>query len=354
MKIYVYPADDYGCGHYRMMWPAAAVRDLRGMDVTVIPTSGETQIAGITDPRGGLKKVIYPPDADVIVFQRPTHRFLALAIPMLREEGVACVVDMDDDLRTIHPNNPAFVSLHPRGGHTMHTWRNAAESCRNATLVTVSTPALVERYASHGRVRVIPNRIPQAFLDIEHSDSTLIGWGGSVHSHPNDLQVIGAGVARVVADGTDFKVIGTGEMVAKHLGLPPTIPATGLVPFHDWGHTLTQLGIGIAPLADTVFNAAKSWLKPLEYAAVGVPWVGSDRVEYRRLHDRGCGIVVEKPREWERALRSLVNDDARRADLSAQGREVAAELTIEGGVDTWYEAWSAAWRMERVGDLVTS
>jgi glycosyltransferase involved in cell wall biosynthesis len=335
-----------------MMWPAAAVRDLRGVDVRIIPASANTQIAGVVRGKK-LVDVMHPPDADVIVFQRPTNVFLSQAIPLLRSKGIACVVDMDDDLRTIHPSNPAFDALHPNRGPKIHSWHNAAEACKKATLITVSTPALARRYGTDGRTFVIHNRVPKEFLDVEHEDSTLIGWGGSVHSHPNDLQVIGAAVSRLVTAGSKFQVIGNGEDVGRILGLNGSASATGLVRFHDWATTLTQLGVGVAPLADTVFNQAKSWLKPLEYSAAGVPWVGSDRVEYRRLHELGCGVVVEKPREWEGALRKITRDEAWRRELSDRGRNVAANLTFERGVDLWYAAWSRAMQLERIGDLIS-
>src|SRR5689334_24701002 len=45
--------------------------------------------------------------------------------------------------------------------------------------------------------------------------------------------------------------------------------------FDAWPRALSALGIGLAPLADSTFNRAKSWLKPLEMAAVGVPCVMS-------------------------------------------------------------------------------
>lgn len=346
MKVYVFPADTYGCGHYRMIWPATAVKELYDVDVQIIYPNEVTQIAGVIGGGNRLKSVSFPEDADVLVFQRPTHAFLAQAIPMMRERGVAVVVDIDDDLRTIHPYNPAFMQLHPKN-QSAHSWQNAATGCKHATLVTCSTPALLDRYAVHGRGRVLHNRVPRTFLDVEHEDSTIVGWAGSTHSHPNDLDVMGAAIAKLVADDYDFKVVGSGEGIMKLLALryPPVM--TGVIDFKEWPVEVTQLGIGVAPLADTAFNAAKSWLKPLEYAAVGVPWVASDRNEYRRLHKLGCGVVVDRPREWEWQLRKLLTDDGWRQELSDRGRAVAATLTIERGAEEWYEAWTYAYQLQK-------
>lgn len=340
MRVYVYPADDFGCGHYRMIWPAAEVHKISDFDVAIV-TSENARIGAHLDSQGRITQVIYPQDADIVVFQRPTHRYIAAAIPLLRQRGVTVVVDMDDDLRTIHPANPAFVMLHPKNSG-MHTWQNASAACREASMVTVSTEALARRYGSHGRVRVIHNTVPESFLKVEHTDSDLLGWGGSAHSHPNDLSVVGSSIARLVSEGTQFRVVGSGTDVARLMNLNDNPDETGIVRFHDWASELTQIGVGIAPLADTAFNEAKSWLKPLEYSAVGIPWVASDRTEYRRLHGLGCGSVVERPREWERELRRLLESSDLREDMSGRGREVASELTIERYAERWHDAWLAA------------
>jgi glycosyltransferase involved in cell wall biosynthesis len=346
VKIYVYPADTYGCGNYRMIWPAEAVAtSYPEIDVKIVFPNEDTQIRGSIGPGNRIKDVSWPPDADVLVFQRPTHVFLAQAIPLMREAGVTVVVDMDDDLRTIHPSNPAFLQVHPKS-NTAHNWQNAAIGCKHASLVTCSTPALVERYAPHGRGRWLPNKIPRRFLEVEHEDNVTIGWGGSMHSHPNDMAPVGAAVANLVGEGYDFKVVGQGAGVMKALSLRYPPIATGMIQFEDWPDVLTTIGVGIAPLADTAFNAAKSWLKPLEYAAVGVPWVASNRNEYRRLHTLGCGVVVDRPREWEAALRRILEDDAWRRELSNRGREVAATLTIEESAKDWCEAWTYAHQLQ--------
>lgn len=346
MKVYVYPADTYGCGHYRLKWPSTAVGACYPEFDVKIMDEPDGQMGARLARDGRVLDVIYPEDADIVVLQRCTHSYLSQSVPLLRERGVTVVIDMDDDLRTIHPSNPAFMMLHPKNG-SLHTWQNAVYSCKYASLVTVSTEALARRYGAHGRVQVIHNGTPESFLKIEHHDSDVIGWGGSAHSHPNDPPVVGSSVARLMASGVDFQVVGSGDHVAKLMALDRQPEATGVVPFEDWPTELTRLGVGIAPLADTAFNQAKSWLKPLEYAAVGVPWVASDRVEYRRLHKLGCGVVVEKPREWERELRRLVESPDLRAEMSGRGRDVAATLTIESRVHEWYDAWVTALKNDR-------
>jgi hypothetical protein len=344
VRVYVYPGDRTGCGFYRMQAPARALR-AQGVDVEVVmPSSRSSDVGlnGFQDQAGNLVDVSVPADADVMVFQRITSTMLSQAIPLIRNKGIAVVIDMDDDLTCIHPRNIAWTAMHPRMGKPGHTWENATRACMNATMVTVSTPALLTTYAPHGRGVVLENCVPAAYLDIPHVDSDLVGWPGWVHSHPDDPTVMGSSVSRLIREGRRFLIVGSGEDARAAFALEQEPDATGPIEIADWPHAVAQLGVGCAPLVDTKFNSGKSWLKPLEMAAVGVPWVASPRAEYRRLHRLGCGLLADKPARWYRQLRDLALSPTMRAELSEAGRQVAAGWTIEGNAWRWLEAWSDA------------
>lgn len=348
MIVYVYPADTHGCGHYRMIWPGLAAKAL-GHDVRVIPPNNRTdaQISGDFDQRTGrLVEARVPSDADVIVMQRVTLAPMVEIIRRLRERGhPAVVVDMDDNLNSIDPANPAFLALHPQYGNPAHTAANAQTACDLATMVTVSTPALLPVYAKHGRGVVLENRVPKGFLDIPHEDSPVIGWAGSTHSHPNDLQQVGFAVARLLREGQSYFGIGHPTGLRVGLGLDHDPPATGDVDHPRWPFEVTRIGVGIAPLDDTIFNAGKSWLKPLEYSAVGVPWVASPRAEYARFHrGHNVGFLARNPKDWYRHLKRLCTDPGLRAEQSAAGRAAAAQNTYEDHAATWWQVWEDATR----------
>ena len=353
MKVYVFPGDAWGCGHYRLVWPAQAASLVAGVDVTIVPPNARDLRLNLDQRSGRVTGENFPRDADVIVMQRLTNGLMSQVVPMLRARGVAVVVDMDDDLGCIHPRNPAFVGLQPMIWHegrrqrNLHSWHNARDACKEATLVTVTTPALAERYGSHGRVRVIPNMVPEWYLTIEHADSDVIGWGGTVGTHPDDLQAVGPSIATLVQGGAAFRQVGDGGGVARALGLREEPPTTDAVSLTDWPRAIAEFGIGIAPLADTRFNRAKSRLKPLEYAAVGVPWVGSDLPDYRAFHALGCGLLADRPKAWGALLRRLRREPSLRADLSAAGRAVAAANTFERNAWQWVETWAEAAALQR-------
>lgn len=353
MKVVIYPADSHGCGHHRMIWPAEAAAAL-GCDVTVV--TPEKRILELVIEGDTVRDVRLPADVDVVVFQRITHFYLMQAVAVLRLKGVSVVVDVDDDLTTIHPLNGSFTNLHPNrfgkivdGKRHLHSWQHLVKACRDASLVTTSTPALLATYAAHGRGRVLHNYLEDRYYQQPHEDSDEIVWPASAHSHPNDPAEVGPAIARLVDDGARFVTYGVPEVSARAFGLrQPTHDVPDNVEIKDWAGAIARHGIGIAPLADTHFNRCKSWLKPLELAAVGVPWIGSPRQEYVRLHELGCGLLARKPKDWYRILSTLRTDAVQRQELSAAGREVAETLRLSRHSWRWVEAWADAMKLDRV------
>lgn len=366
MRVRIYPADTYGCGYFRLIWAAQILRQ-QGADIELIDPGArqlELRVDKEKDERGrvirewtcGVTLEDDPPD--VMVFQRVSHRFLAQAVPFLREQGVAVVIDIDDDLARVHPSNPAYVSLHPQneyryrpgGQPSRHSWHHLQSACRDATLVTTSTPALAARYGSHGRVRVLYNYLPEHYRQAaaEHVDSDLLGWPAAIASHPGDPSATGGAIARLLAEGRRFHCVGDPAGVAAAFGAPTAeITGIGGVNVYDWPGEVAKLGVGIAPLEDSAFNAAKSWLKPLEMSALGIPWVASPRVEYERLHRMGAGITVENSRRWYREVSRLLDSPELRAEVAGRGREVADRLMLVDHVDRWWSAWEHAHELQR-------
>jgi hypothetical protein len=355
MRITVYPADTAGCGSYRLRWPAQAlIAQESGHTIRVLDPEQRDIELKIKD--NAVERLVLPKEPpDLVVMQRLTHPWMAAAVPFLRAAGIAVVVDVDDDLSAIHPRNPAYMSMHPRParlaqqyrGEIRHSWQNLVSACQDATLVTCSTPGLMPVYAPHGRGAVVRNCVPERYLKVEHQDSDVIGWPAALVSHPDDPGVVGGAVARIVGEGAQFCTVGPATGTGAAFGLLRDPAGAEIEDLYAWPDAVAELGIGIAPLADTRFNRSKSALKPLELSAVGVPWVGSPRPEYARLNAQGCGVLADTPRRWYKELKKLHNDEKARTDLSAGGREAVRAMTIEGNAWRWLELWELAVKMQR-------
>lgn len=348
MKVLAYPADQGGCGFYRLIAPCRQLI-AQGVDVDYVvdndPPERQMQALWRTNDDGSVTVVdVVAPDADVVVLQRPLHAKLAGAIPLLQAQGVRVVVEIDDDFEHISRRNVAWPMVQPHLSPARNR-ANLMRACELADLVTVSTPALAAVYGRHGRVRVVPNCVPADYLlqRRDEHEGVWVGWSGSTDTHPDDLQVTGNGVARAVhATGARVAVVGTGKGVRNALGLREIPLASGWRTLADYPEALAQFDVGIVPLEASAFNEAKSWLKGLEYAAVGVPFVATPTEQYRALHDEGMGLLAETPRQWEGLVKRLVRDEDFRAEQAWQGRQRAESWTIEANVERWVDAWSAA------------
>ena len=139
MRVYVYPMDLGGCGYYRLIWPAKVLQS-QGYDVRLVHPNTQRKISGGTDDSGRLVSINIPNDADVMVFQRLTSKFIIDGIDIMRQNGIAVVMDLDDDVCAINPNNVAFNVLHPGRGPAEYNWANTRRAAQKVTMMTVSTP----------------------------------------------------------------------------------------------------------------------------------------------------------------------------------------------------------------------
>jgi hypothetical protein len=326
----------------------------QGFDITILPPhdkNGNGFLAKMREDDNGekiLTSVQVPHDADVMVVQRPAHQYQAQMVAMLRANGIAVVVDMDDDMSTIDPNNVAYHTYRHRS-RSPFSWKYAAECCQVATLVTTTTRALQQRYARHGRGMILDNYVPEAYLRMPQGDTSTFGWAGTTQSHPNDLQVTGTAFQRLIDDGHPFKVVGGHSKVRQAAKLRQDPEYTGGVDLDKWAGVIArELRVATIPLAASAFNTAKSRLKGIESMAVGVPWVASPREEYRRLQrESGCGLLANSPKDWYDQIKRLLTDDVLWKEQSEAGKAYMINQTYQAKAHLWAEAWTRAYEMER-------
>lgn len=322
------------------------------MEVHIVPPNGDTGFFIKTEEQpDGTQRLLEltAPQCDVVVLQRPSHHLQPQLISALRQSGIAVVVDMDDDMSTVHPGNVAFRNYHTKS-RTPFSWRTAAEACKLATLVTTSTEALLKTYAKHGRGMVLDNYVPAVVLDPDFVEPAQngFGWAGTMKSHPDDLHPA-RGIQALVDEGFPFRNVGDPKGVREALKLDQPVESTGVVGLNLWCKTIGQTySVGMVPLAPTVFNTAKSRLKGIEHMAVGVPWVASPRAEYRRLNrESGCGFLADTPKEWVSHLRRLLTDEVLRKEQAEMGREYMKDQTYQAQAWRWQDAWTRALEIQR-------
>lgn len=298
------------------------------------------QICGPDDP-------VVDPDGlpDAVVINRPHDERAVLLIEELESVGIAVVVDIDDDFGRIPAN-------HGGAEHAPARHKLLLRAVKAASLTVVSTPALTDVY-NDGRTVVVPNYLPVRFGQYGAKELRAaplwVGWAGTRPNHANDMAVAGPGAGKAMAAaGAELALVGTGRgadaaQLARDVGhkRPPLV--TGLFNEAGYYRAISQLDVGLAPLADTLFSEAKSWLKGYEYALMGVPFVASPTQAYQELAGYGAGLLTHRRDEstwWRRHLSALLADEGLRTELSLAGYRAVAKLALEDHLDEYWEAWT--------------
>jgi glycosyltransferase involved in cell wall biosynthesis len=252
------------------------------------------------------------------------------------------IYELDDDVWTVDPTNTMAWKC-----YSIHSVQDAVETLSAMSdLVTVSTEPLAEvvrRRTGQSCVRVLKNCIPQEMLLIERPrrENLTIGWTGG-GSHALDVAQIATAVRRAMDTlpdarlhilGTDFRPT-FGHMHARH---------TKWVPIQRDYYRLLDFDIGLAPIVTSEFNESKSYLKALEYAALGIPVVASDFGPYKEfVVDGVTGFLVSKKGQWTDRIRLLATDADLRESMGQKAREVAAQHTIERNWHEWATVYQEA------------
>ena len=105
------------------------------------------------------------------------------------------------------------------------------------------------------------------------------------------------------------------------------------------------LDIGLVPLNDVEFNHAKSYIKGLEYAAAGVPFICSYSPEYQVLADAGVGRLAKTPEEWTYHLTELLDPQMRKDEAMVNYEIVKEKFSMEVRGAEWNEV------MEKISAL---
>lgn len=307
---------------------------------------------------GSRRNLPAPGSADVALLQRDASGIdpgeVERWITDWKAHGGRLVYEVDDDLLD-------GEGLRRRGysGDTGVLAGAVRHIASNADLVTVSTAPLADRFGELNRnIHVVPNRLDSATWRLgqpdlrrgceARADTVRIGYIGTP-THDADLALIAEAMRRIqreYGERVSIEVIGGFEHARPTFGTRIGLPRRNDYPsFVNWLFERVNWDIGLLPLAEDAFNASKSHLKFIEYGALGLAVVCSDRASYRGVARNGENalVVPDDEQAWYDAVRLLVEDAALRRRLSSEARSmVASEHTIEHGSSQYLDVLSAS------------
>jgi glycosyltransferase involved in cell wall biosynthesis len=327
MKVFGWLADHEACGYYRIKLPLDTWRvDPGGVQASysrLLPTALRSPFDGI------------------LIGQR-----LHLPGPLIKWEQFSgtgrprLVYEIDDNLLDIDPSISDAYRYFNQPQHRDGLIRGV----KAADVVITSTEPLAQALQPyHHDIRMVPNMVDEVLLRTDSrpppQSSLRIGWQGS-WTHEKDWALVVPALRRLLQDDARVTLHTWGAGYAAQT-LRRTLP----IVCHGWEPDIyryyagLKMDIGLAPLHPSVFNRSKSHIRVLEMAALGIPVVASDFGPYAEFVRHGeTGLLVRRDHEWYNHLRALVADPAMRQDMSINARKLAAQHTIQVGINQWVKA----------------
>jgi hypothetical protein len=293
---------------WRSLWPSEELRR-RGHDVTTYSADARTRgeiIAGRSTVVVHITAQAWARTADK--FQTP-----AMLVERVRQVARTLVLSFDDDLLSLwhitEVNVPEVECGAPLpSGNRCTKARDHDDDhgllrrintearllmseipliCRMASAIVVTTPRLADvfgRYAA--RTYVAENYLPERYvrMPLPRKRIRRLAWMGGLDVHGNvDLPLL----EPFAKDLPPMLLIGTGKEgweLLTEWGATDVVSTEVHWKQKDLYRIMAEPVAAIVPLApDNRFNLGKSWIKPYEFMARGVPVVASEHPEYRRL-----------------------------------------------------------------------
>jgi glycosyltransferase involved in cell wall biosynthesis len=265
----------------------------------------------------------------------------------LKKAGKRIVYDIDDDIFNIEKDNPASRLIG-------RDEQMAAVACMKlADEVTTSTAKLqwVIRNATEGvEATIIPNAIdvtdkwvPTPLTGSQDEFQRIFWQGGE--SHGEDWNECVDAVDAVLSERTNVRLVILGFMppvLYKYIRKPSWVGKVEFLEFRD-PETYFQMmkfvraEVGLAPLKNNLFNQSKSELKFVEYAAMGIPTVGSTVEPYENVIEHGeNGFLVTVPADWYKAIVTCLDDKQKRISVVAKARKtIHSDYNLKKMAEVW-------------------
>lgn len=334
MKVVgVCPQVPNGCDLWRVAEPIDYLHN-RGFDA---------QISLQGDPRHPI--VVGGERPDVLVVSRwgiAPGFGEKIVMEALQDQARAIIWDLDDDLWHLEADNPWKAKNPPLA------WLETM--ARRADLITTTTAtlaAVIQKHIPEVPVRVVPNLIRLGRFvprEVIEGPLTLCLQGGY---HDRDWSTLKEILVSVLSDHPDVTLRVIGDPQSWLADVPSEqLEYAPFQPYLKWPKMLNGIQIGLAPLRPSVFNRGKSPIKWFEYSTVGAATIASPTVYENYIGHGFSGLLADTPREWDEAIRFLINDGEYRERIARDaGRVVSEQHSLESRAEAIYPPlWKEAYR----------
>ncbi len=238
--------------------------------------------------------------------------------------------DLIDQHRAVRNLTQSEQKLHAEG---VQRYLMTLQAC---DAVIVATPLLAEFSRRRGKQTFVHrNALGSEMLRLADclrerrrkrppNERVVIGYGSGTATHDVDFQEATAALVRVLDSFPQVEL-----WIAGPLALPRCLETFAervrrfpMTDWRGWFELLSEIDIAIAPLElNNIFCRAKSEIKFLEAGALGVSIVASAIDPFANSITNGDdGFLAANEEDWTRALRLLIEQPKRRAQIGERAR----------------------------------
>ncbi|WP_179284222.1 glycosyltransferase [Bordetella genomosp. 10] len=287
-----------------------------------------------------------------ILYRTPSFPEVMKMIAEARQLGVPTLWEVDDLIFDAdkYSTNANLKDLHTAEMEHLlrdaNLYRQAMVACDGCI---ASTPALATAMLESGskQAYVIENALDVDTLRIAEAIGrngakpvdgfVRIVYGSGTRTHDTDFRQIAPAILQVMRnhENVRLRIIGHLRLSVDFEAYEGRIERYPLSDYATYLNLLSECDINIAPLEDSVFSDAKSNIKFLEGAIVGLPTVCSPRSAFKAAITDGLdSYLADGVAEWREALEKLVTDPQLRKDMGVRARERALDGYGHLGIGT--------------------
>lgn len=289
----------------------------------------------VFDPKEKTDWLTVAKEYDIIYFNYLNNAWGFAAMgSMARKFGVKLVMDVDDALWDILPDNPAY-EVYKKDGEQI---KNFTAICNEVDYITTTSMYLKHVINNNTRkhptaVKVFPNYID---LDLyshrspfkDTSEIMITHFGSTTHFIDLEEEEFIKGMDRIMAEypNVKFRTVGAFMTKFREKWGQRYENAFGHADIYKWIKEkfptyMDEADIIVTPLQKSIYTKSKSSIKFIEASSAGKPGIWQNIRQYDEVVDGNNGFLAETAQEWYDALKMLIDDKTLRKKMGQRAFE---------------------------------
>lgn len=271
---------------------------------------------------------------------------------MARAHGTKLVMDLDDSLWNIKPDNPAYKVYHS-GSQPIMDFTSIANEVDYITCTSDYLKHVIQNNTrkSADKIQVIPNYIDLKLYNHKppfKNDGriNLVHFGSTTHFADLNEPEFNKGIERIMKEYPQVNLIMIGAHIPrlKNRWSSRYTVLFGHEDVYSWiegrfKEYMDMTDIMVVPLTNDIYNRCKSGIKYLEASSAGKPGVYQNLRQYSDLIQDGVnGFLATKDTDWYNKIKTLIDNPELRRNMGDYAYQtVEQEYQIQDNIKDYAE-----------------